>query len=297
MSTTTPNLGLHKYTVSEVGDTVGDMVTGINADADTLDGLLGLVYPVGSIYMSVNSTSPATLFGGTWEALGDKFLIGAGTNHAAGATGGSETKTISTANLPSHTHGLNSHKHTIGAHSHGLNSHKHSIGAHSHGLNSHTHSVGAHKHGLGGHKHTITHTHDLMDHTHSASLSTGYSLLKTNVSTGSGSYSVLASSGAQLQASGRTSEPSPNYTGPSSATYTGTATGDTDNSSAFNTGAASGSTANSTAFDSGAASGSTANSTAFDSGAASGNTAATGSGDALNIMPPFLSVYMWKRTA
>jgi hypothetical protein len=29
--------------------------------------VLNAVYPVGAIYLSVNSTSPATLFGGTWE--------------------------------------------------------------------------------------------------------------------------------------------------------------------------------------------------------------------------------------
>lgn len=33
---------------------------------------LSSVYPVGSIYMSVNSTSPATLFGGTWERIQDR---------------------------------------------------------------------------------------------------------------------------------------------------------------------------------------------------------------------------------
>lgn len=37
-----------------------------------------IIYPVGSIYMSVNSTSPAVLFGGTWEQLTDRFLVGAG---------------------------------------------------------------------------------------------------------------------------------------------------------------------------------------------------------------------------
>jgi hypothetical protein len=44
-------------------------------------------YPVGSIYMSINSTSPAELFGGTWEALTNRFLLGSGTN-TIGATGG-----------------------------------------------------------------------------------------------------------------------------------------------------------------------------------------------------------------
>lgn len=32
-------------------------------------------WPVGSIYMSVSSTSPATLFGGTWERISERFLL------------------------------------------------------------------------------------------------------------------------------------------------------------------------------------------------------------------------------
>lgn len=44
-------------------------------------------YPVGSIYMSTNSTSPAELFGGTWEKIEDRFLLGSGTR-AVGAKGG-----------------------------------------------------------------------------------------------------------------------------------------------------------------------------------------------------------------
>ena len=49
------------------------------------------IYPVGSIYMSVNATNPGSLFGGTWERIQDTFLLCAGTTYAAGATGGSAT--------------------------------------------------------------------------------------------------------------------------------------------------------------------------------------------------------------
>ena len=51
-------------------------------------GVIGMIYPVGSIYMSVNATSPASLFGGTWEQLKDRFLLAAGDTYAAGSTGG-----------------------------------------------------------------------------------------------------------------------------------------------------------------------------------------------------------------
>lgn len=65
------------------------------------------VYPVGSIYLSANSTSPASLFGGTWTQLKDKFLLGAGTYYTLNGTGGSKTVKLTTANLPSHSHTIN----------------------------------------------------------------------------------------------------------------------------------------------------------------------------------------------
>lgn len=66
--------------------------------------LIEMVYPVGSIYMSTQSTSPATLFGGTWQALENRFLVGAGDTYTAGVTGGEATHTLTAAELPTHTH-------------------------------------------------------------------------------------------------------------------------------------------------------------------------------------------------
>lgn len=62
------------------------------------------MYPVGSIYMSVSSTSPATLFGGTWEQIQERFLLGAGSSYAAGSTGGAATVTLTVSQIPSHSH-------------------------------------------------------------------------------------------------------------------------------------------------------------------------------------------------
>lgn len=67
--------------------------------------LVDSVYPVGSIYMSVNSTSPASLFGGTWTQLKDRFLLGAGNTYSAGITGGEATHTLTTNEIPGHQHG------------------------------------------------------------------------------------------------------------------------------------------------------------------------------------------------
>ena len=67
--------------------------------------MLGL-YPVGSIYMSVNSTSPASLFGGTWEQLQDRFLLAAGSTYSAGSTGGEAEHTLTIDEIPSHSHDM-----------------------------------------------------------------------------------------------------------------------------------------------------------------------------------------------
>lgn len=48
-----------------------------------------MTVPVGNIYLSTSSTSPAGTFGGTWERIKDKFLLAAGDTYSAGATGGS----------------------------------------------------------------------------------------------------------------------------------------------------------------------------------------------------------------
>jgi len=85
--------------------------------------LVDAIYPVGSIYMSVSSTSPQSLFGGTWVQLKDRFLLGAGSTYSNGSTGGSKD-----AIIVSHTHttvSAGSHDHSCssgGAHSHGYNS-------------------------------------------------------------------------------------------------------------------------------------------------------------------------------
>ena len=64
-------------------------------------------FPIGSIYLSVNSTSPASLFGGTWEKIKDKFLLASGDTYTNGATGGEATHTLTVEEMPSHSHNVN----------------------------------------------------------------------------------------------------------------------------------------------------------------------------------------------
>lgn len=171
--------------------------------------------------MSVNSTNPQTLFGGTWERIQGKFLLAANDNSSdynAGKTGGSVSTTLTTANLPSHTH-------SVGAHSHGLNNHKHGTG-----LSNSTYLIG-----IGTGKYERRRITKTAAENISSSNATGY------VVVGVGNTTTSSESGVG---------------------YSDT------------TAAASGNTANSTAFNSGA----------------------TGSGTAINNMPPFLAVYVWKRT-
>lgn len=66
--------------------------------------MLGKVYPVGSIYMSLSATNPGTLFGGTWAQITGRFLLAAGNGNSAGATGGEATHKLTVAEMPSHTH-------------------------------------------------------------------------------------------------------------------------------------------------------------------------------------------------
>ena len=63
-------------------------------------------WPIGAIYESTESTSPAALFGGDWLPLDDgRVLIGANSTYAAGSTGGATTKTLAEGNISAHNHG------------------------------------------------------------------------------------------------------------------------------------------------------------------------------------------------
>ncbi len=73
---------------------------------EKVDNFLDKIYPVGSIYISTTMSTTAQVkaaLGGEWQAYGnDKVLRG--TSSKAEITGGSDTVTLTTDNLPSHSH-------------------------------------------------------------------------------------------------------------------------------------------------------------------------------------------------
>ena len=93
----------------------------------TNSNLLDKVYPVGSIYMSVNSTDPSTLFGGTWVAWGSgRVPVGVKTSdsnfNTVEETGGEKTHLLTGAES-----GEKGHNHIQNAHTHQQNAHGHTL--------------------------------------------------------------------------------------------------------------------------------------------------------------------------
>lgn len=66
--------------------------------------IFDMIYPVGAIYISVNSVNPSILFGGTWEQVQDRFLLGAGSTYSAGSIGGEANHTLTIDEMPRHNH-------------------------------------------------------------------------------------------------------------------------------------------------------------------------------------------------
>lgn len=94
-----------------------------------------MIFPIGYIYASTDPTSPAQLFGGTWERIKDCMIYAAGDSDTVGRVVGSNTHTLTVDELPSHSHGLNNHTHSIPALSGATNSTYQSqkLGTHKHG--------------------------------------------------------------------------------------------------------------------------------------------------------------------
>lgn len=100
--------GAHDFQFHVPVDMDGNRLQGLGAPVDPEDALrlcdVPHPYPVGSVYISTIPTSPAQLFGGSWEQLQNRFLLGAGDSYTAGSTGGAATHTLTEDEMPSHNH-------------------------------------------------------------------------------------------------------------------------------------------------------------------------------------------------
>lgn len=106
--------GTAQWTVRAHVKSVNGSVPDANGNVEVKTGLreseiktlvLNSFFPVGSIYMdATGNVNPNTQFGGTWVKIEEKFLLGSGTSKLIGTTGGEETVTLTTAELPEHYH-------------------------------------------------------------------------------------------------------------------------------------------------------------------------------------------------
>lgn len=113
----TKKLGNNTYTLSLPSKT-GTLA--LTSDIVNTSTIVNLIYPVGSIYMSVNNVNPSTFLGGTWEAWGSgQVPVGVNPNDSdfstAEKTGGSKSvtpsgtvggHTLTTNEMPSHGHSI-----------------------------------------------------------------------------------------------------------------------------------------------------------------------------------------------
>lgn len=80
---------------------------------------LDKIYPVGSVYISLEERNPSTFLGGNWTQISGRFLLGADSTHKVGTLGGEEFHKLTTEELPAHTHSATTdakgkHSHTRG---------------------------------------------------------------------------------------------------------------------------------------------------------------------------------------
>ena len=129
--------------------------------------VLQAVYPVGSIYCSYGSTSPAVLFGfGSWTKIEGRFLLGANSTYGLGSTGGAATVTLTVNQIPAHNHSASIA--SAGSHTHPASTA--SAGAHTHTVSGTAASAGNHSHTItvnsgGAHSHTAS-SNSAGEHTH-----------------------------------------------------------------------------------------------------------------------------------
>lgn len=252
---------VHTHTKSDITD-LGNILVDKQSIIDA-------VYPVGSLYWSSKSTNPASLFGGTWVQIKDRFVLACGdTYKTVGATGGASTVTLSVSNMPSHTHSFTPSG-TVSSHSHGLNGHTHSFTP-----SGTITKNGGHRHGPSN---SLYNTYRPDGGSDSGNASNYLSYYKNNPhwynSSGVNNDTKISSENSSSTTTTSTVDPKfTGYAGYHTHTFTG---------SAGTTGGAIGNTASATPTFTGNA----------------GTTGSNGSGTSFSILPPYVVKYCWERTA
>ena len=84
--------------------TPAEIKTDIGVDTQTI---IDTIYPVGSIYITLNQTPPSKLFPGTyWKQIKDRFLLSASSTYSALSSGGEATHTLTRNEMPNHQHSI-----------------------------------------------------------------------------------------------------------------------------------------------------------------------------------------------
>jgi len=236
---------LNQILTEEIDSKISEFQTEINNNTSSINNMLNTVYPVGSIYMSVNNTNPSTIFGGTWVSWGaGKVPVGVNANetefNSVEKTGGAKTHTLTTQQMPSHTHTFHGN-------------------AHNHSLNNHTHSI-PQLSGSTSTKELIGKVWNVAVQSSSTSLAT--SGIFTRVFDGGGvGFAVNTDGGSSSYTDVFEINASHNHTVTTNSSTTGQASGNTGN----------------------------ATQTGYNDN--------TGGGQAHNNLQPYITCYMWKRTA
>ena len=181
----------NKFNLDSDGNLTVNSLTTTTSSSSDLD--FNEIYPIGSVYLSVNSTNPSVYFGGTWEQINGYYLYAGNTNNTGGsgltgeASGNTGSTTLTVNQIPSHSHSIpslngtassnGSHTHNIGAdfdggagsarytvHSRGTSGAGYLMATSSSGA--HTHSVSTNVSNTGSSGGTSSHTHSLNNHTH-----------------------------------------------------------------------------------------------------------------------------------
>lgn len=178
--------------------------------------VIDVVYPVGSIYFSMNNINPSKLFGvGTWERIAEgRTLIGASSKYAAGAVGGEESHKLTVGEMPSHTHTFTGTAVTSGNQS----------ANHTHSFSGTTSSNGSHTHEL------RTSNSEYPYSTYSKSTATGgnqwsFLTLSKNRVIGEGNLNIIANGSHTHSVSGTTGNNNVNHTHSVTAKGTNSSTG------------------------------------------------------------------------